>query len=253
MNVPQLPLVLDDSVGQISRTKEVIEMLKQFGCYDDVRRVMSTQKLRPGIGKIRNRRHKTRRGMLFVVADGADSLRRATRNVPGVDFCNVNRMNIRSLAPGGHLGRFCIWTQSAFSKLEAVFGSGKAFSTEKKGYKLRTEVCNTADVSGLINSDAIQKVLRAAKPQAKRHNKQKNNSVRNARAMAFVNPYSKVLHQMRQKSAGQKTKVTKAMRQAAAKRSKVSRGKFQATMAKVEAVTQANTDVYRVNITEMNV
>jgi hypothetical protein len=27
------------------------------------------------------------------------------------------------LAPGGHLGRFCIWTKSAFEKLDAIFGT----------------------------------------------------------------------------------------------------------------------------------
>merc|ERR1712066_1213673 len=32
-NVPQLPLILDDSVGRVSKTKECIAMLKQFGLY----------------------------------------------------------------------------------------------------------------------------------------------------------------------------------------------------------------------------
>ena len=27
------------------------------------------------------------------------------------------------LAPGGHLGRFIIWTKSAFAKLDEVFGA----------------------------------------------------------------------------------------------------------------------------------
>ena len=26
------------------------------------------------------------------------------------------------LAPGGHLGRFCIWTKSAVEKLDKIFG-----------------------------------------------------------------------------------------------------------------------------------
>jgi hypothetical protein len=36
------------------------------------------------------------------------------------------------LAPGGHLGRFCIWTKSAFDKLDAIFGSTTTESTVKK-------------------------------------------------------------------------------------------------------------------------
>ncbi len=27
------------------------------------------------------------------------------------------------LAPGGHLGRFIIWTKSAFEKLDSIFGT----------------------------------------------------------------------------------------------------------------------------------
>ena len=27
------------------------------------------------------------------------------------------------LAPGGHVGRFIIWTKSAFAKLDSVFGA----------------------------------------------------------------------------------------------------------------------------------
>jgi large subunit ribosomal protein L4e len=27
------------------------------------------------------------------------------------------------LAPGGHMGRFCIWTKSAFEALDSIFGA----------------------------------------------------------------------------------------------------------------------------------
>lgn len=47
----------------------------------------------------------------------------AFRNVPGVDVCNVSRMNLLQLAPGGQLGRMVIWTQSAFAQLDTLFGS----------------------------------------------------------------------------------------------------------------------------------
>jgi len=33
---------------------------------------------------------------------------------------------VPQLAPGGHLGRFCIWTKSAVEKLDKIFG--EAFS-----------------------------------------------------------------------------------------------------------------------------
>lgn len=44
-------------------------------------------------------------------------LTKAFRNIPGVDTISVDALNLLKLAPGGHVGRFCIWTESAFKKL----------------------------------------------------------------------------------------------------------------------------------------
>merc|ERR1712023_544156 len=148
MEVAQVPLVLDDTVGQISKTKEAIAFLKAFGVWADVKRVMVNKGLRAGKGKLRNRRHKVRRGPLVVVDQGCENLYRALRNIPGVDMCNVNRLNIRQLAPGGHVGRLCIWTKSAFASLERHFGSAKGAAATKKGYRLQHEVVSNADLNG---------------------------------------------------------------------------------------------------------
>lgn len=47
---------------------------------------------------------------------------RAFRNLPGCEVACVDRLNLLQLAPGGHLGRFCIWTKSAVEKLDKIFG-----------------------------------------------------------------------------------------------------------------------------------
>lgn len=39
-----------------------------------------------------------------------------------MEVCSVDRLNLLQLAPGGHLGRFCVWTKSAVEKLDAIFG-----------------------------------------------------------------------------------------------------------------------------------
>merc|ERR1711879_632111 len=124
-------------------------------------------------GNLGGRRHKVRRGPLFVVDEDCESLRRALRNIKGVDICNVNRLNIRQLAPGGHLGRLCVWTKSAFNSLEKHFGSGKGVSSTKKGYRLQHDVVNSADLSAIINSNQVQSVLKDAKQQPKRSMRQK--------------------------------------------------------------------------------
>jgi len=88
--------------------------LKRFGAFEDVERVAEAKTVRPGIGKVRNHRYKLRKGPLFVYDGNTSNLRHAVRNLPGVEICNVHRLNLRQLAPGGTLGRFIIWTQSAF-------------------------------------------------------------------------------------------------------------------------------------------
>lgn len=88
-------------------------------------------------------------------------LRRGFRNIPGIDLISVDKLNLLKLAPGGHVGRFVIWTESAFQKLDKVFGSWKTPSAEKKGYNLpQTKMANT-DLSRLLKSDEIRAVLRA--------------------------------------------------------------------------------------------
>lgn len=55
-NVPELPLVIEDRIESIERTKDAIALLKRFNIYDDVVRVVKSKKLRAGKGKMRNRR-----------------------------------------------------------------------------------------------------------------------------------------------------------------------------------------------------
>lgn len=87
-------------------------------------------------------------------------IRRAFRNIPGIDLISIEKLNLLKLAPGGHVGRFVIWTQSAFQKLDKVFGSWKVASTQKKGYNLpQTKMANT-DLSRLLKADEIKAVLR---------------------------------------------------------------------------------------------
>lgn len=50
------------------------------------------------------------------------------RNLPGVEVSSVERLNLLQLAPGGHMGRFVIFTKSAFDSLDKIFGESTGFS-----------------------------------------------------------------------------------------------------------------------------
>lgn len=72
-------------------------------------------------------------------------------------------LHVLQLAPGGHLGRFIIWTKSAFDQLDSVFGTVETESKEKKGYRLPQAPMTNSDLTRLINSDEIQSIVRPKK------------------------------------------------------------------------------------------
>lgn len=88
-------------------------------------------------------------------------MKRAARNLPGVDTCSVHRLNLLQLAPGGHLGRFVIFTKDAFTHLNQVFGTYREKGVEKGGYQLNRSMMACADLARIINSDQVQGKLRA--------------------------------------------------------------------------------------------
>merc|ERR1712186_240478 len=188
--IPEVPLVVSDKVQSYTKTKEAYILLKRTKAYNDVDRVCKTKRMRAGKGKMRNRRRIMKRGPL-VIYDQDQGLTRAFRNLPGVDTISVDQLNILKLAPGGHVGRFCIWTESAFKKLDSLYGTWRKASSEKKNWNLPQPKMAVTDLSKLLKSEEIQKVLRA--PNKKVHRSVlKMNPLKNVKAMLQLNPYEAV-------------------------------------------------------------
>lgn len=118
---------------------------------------------------------------------------RAFRNIPGVETSSVYALNLLQLAPGGHLGRFIVWTSSAFAALDTIYGSTTSPSSLKKDFLLPSNVVSNADISRLINSSEVQAVVRPVKGSAltKRAGVQKKNPLRNRQVLLRLNPYAK--------------------------------------------------------------
>ena len=60
-------------------------------------------------------------------------------------------MNLLKLAPGGHVGRFCIWTASAFGKLDQVYSS-----ENKKGFSMPRPIMANADLQRILQADEVK-------------------------------------------------------------------------------------------------
>lgn len=189
--VPEVPLVLDNSVESTKKTSVAKDILTAVGALDDVNKAGASKKIRAGKGKMRNRRYTMRRGPLIIYKSN-DGVEQAFRNLPGVELCCVDRLNLLQLAPGGHMGRFCVWSQAALDSLDTIYG--------ENGKNIPTSSMANADLARIINSDEIQSVLNVAKAAPKQY-APKANPLKNIDALEKLDPYAAEKRRAAQKAS----------------------------------------------------
>jgi large subunit ribosomal protein L4e len=187
--LPEVPFVVDSL--NFAQTHEVIELFNKFGLQEELEKVKETRKVRPGQGKYRNRRYKTRKGPLVVFGNEDNLIQQSARNIPGVELIHVDRLNLLQLAPGGHLGRLIVWTASAFKRLNHIFGLLNQPAQGKKGYVLQRPLLVNANLARIVNSNEVQSVVRPKQKNVQLHDRQKKNPLKNRTKMNFLNPYDK--------------------------------------------------------------
>ncbi|VDK24578.1 unnamed protein product [Taenia asiatica] len=186
--IPELPLVVSGNVEKIKKTKEAVKVLKKLRAWSDIQKVYQSKRNRAGRGKMRNRRHIMKRGPIIVYKKD-DGITRAFRNIPGITLLNVKYLNILKLAPGGHMGRFTIWTEGAFRTLDKLYGTWKTGSTMKKGFHLPSSKMTNTDLNRLLTCRAIRSVLRPRRMDHQRKRSHvKKNPLKNMQVLVKLNP-----------------------------------------------------------------
>lgn len=190
-NVPEIPLVIGAAdISGLTKTKQAVALLEGLGAYVEIDKVKDSKKIRAGAGKARGRRYVQRLGPLLILSKKDKDVSRAFRNIPGITIGYVDRLNLLQLAPGGHLGRFCIWTQDAFEQLDTLYGTYKTgFGKNQRGRLPRAKVTN-ADLSRIITSEEVRSQLKPGKrpifvPR------QRKNPLKNRTLMHRLNPYER--------------------------------------------------------------
>jgi large subunit ribosomal protein L4e len=112
----ELPLVAEDGLEALDKTSDVRKFLEASGLWDDVLRAKLGRKVRAGKGKLRGRKYRGRKSLLIVAASDR-GLGKASRNLAGVDFVTVDRLNAELLAPGTKAGRLTLWTEASLQRL----------------------------------------------------------------------------------------------------------------------------------------
>ena len=115
-----LPVVVADDIEAIEKTKDLIAAFEKLGVGDDLVRADEGKHQRPGKGKLRGRRYKTPKSILFVVSGLEAPVLTAARNITGVDVATPDMLSTELVAPGGDAGRLVVFTKSALASLEAM-------------------------------------------------------------------------------------------------------------------------------------
>lgn len=181
---------------------------------------------------MRDRRRIARRGPLIIYFKD-EGLRRAFRNIPGIETMCVDKMNLLKLAPGGHVGRFVIWTESAFARLNELFGTWKSQSTLKKGYNLPQPKMANTDLSRFLKSEEIRKVLRDPRKKIFRRVRRLN-PLSNVRQLIKLNPYAEVLRR-RAALAAEKRAIAKTINKAKKQNVELAKSHFAVVATKAAA------------------
>lgn len=111
------PLVVEKGIEDIGKTKEAKDFLKKVGLYRDIKRAKEGKNIRAGKGKNRNRKYREGKSILVVLPEGCSG-QRAFSNLPGVTVKTPETMTVEDLAPGGDMGRLCLFSVRAMNEME---------------------------------------------------------------------------------------------------------------------------------------
>ncbi|MEM5829630.1 MAG: 50S ribosomal protein L4 [Candidatus Aenigmatarchaeota archaeon] len=103
----ELPLVVEDKIQEVKKSKELLKFLKEVGLEEELKRIKEK--------KIKGKRYKKKVGPLIIVSEDK-GITKAAKNLR-LDVCLVQNLNVEILAPGGVPGRLTIWSKSAIEKL----------------------------------------------------------------------------------------------------------------------------------------
>ena len=107
--IEHLPIIVEDDIQKISKTKELVGFLKKIGLENEIERIKAR--------KIKRGKYKRKVGPLFVVKEEKE-ISKAVGNLPGADVCKPNNLSVEKLAPGTSAGRLVIFTKSAVESLK---------------------------------------------------------------------------------------------------------------------------------------
>ena len=109
-----VPIIFDDSIEQLSKTKDIFMVLNKL-IKNDLMRAKRGRKKRT-----------TRKGgyivpkSVIIIAHKNSKLIKIAKNIPGVDVSTVETLKVNMLAPGANPGRLAVFTKEALKELNNI-------------------------------------------------------------------------------------------------------------------------------------
>ncbi len=116
--IKEVPVVIEEKFEEMKKAKQVKELLKKLNLYEEIEK-SEKKKIKAGKGKTRGRKYKRRKSILIVVKEDK-GIKKAVKNLPGVDVATVKELNAELLAPGGVPGRLTVYSKSAIEELKKM-------------------------------------------------------------------------------------------------------------------------------------
>lgn len=114
------PMILDDSLEQIVKTKDFKDFLMNAGFGDEIARTQ-IRKVRAGKGTMRNRTYKIKKGPLVVVSSVEKPLLKSARNLRGFEVLTPELLMVSDFGMSYKPGRTVLFTKSAIEEFKEVF------------------------------------------------------------------------------------------------------------------------------------
>ncbi|MBS3171172.1 50S ribosomal protein L4 [Candidatus Woesearchaeota archaeon] len=129
--IKNLPLIIDNKIYEIKKTKDLIKFLEKIGLENELQR-LKTRKVKAGQGSKRGRKYKNKKGPLFVIGK-KNNVSKILSSIRGIDCALINNINVELLAPGGVPGRLTLFTKDAIDVLKEK----KLFENIKQEKKIK--------------------------------------------------------------------------------------------------------------------
>ena len=111
----QLPIIIDEKVESIAKTRELLAFLNKFFAAD-IEDAKSKKKLKTGVRRKRKTQRRSYRKSILVVAGEGAAVLKAARNIAGVDSVSAKLLKVRNICPGG-IPRITLFSKNSLKEL----------------------------------------------------------------------------------------------------------------------------------------